>query len=203
MSGSVNFYGGGMCTIQQDYEGRYIDVENEGVREQNNILDQSLLLSFEPKGNIFFTRELIPYFWKWAIRYWAIDDNHALEDRSDGSWLLICPLALDVIRIRKIERVQYKDFIIRLNSRKTFDNHTMESLTWILVFNIPLHLKSFDLLKTIGNFCGSFIELDWDSGFLPYVRIRIKKSPSLPELILINHGSVIYHAKIMVPPPVV
>ncbi|CAN0906004.1 hypothetical protein LINGRAHAP2_LOCUS23978 [Linum grandiflorum] len=33
-------------------------------------------------------------------------------------------------------------------------------LCWIRIYGIPLHIRSLDLIRAIGNHCGRFIEAD-------------------------------------------
>ncbi|CAL1370941.1 unnamed protein product [Linum trigynum] len=71
--------------------------------------------------------------------------------------------------------------------------------SWIVALDIPLHLKSVDLFVAIGNFCGVFVDLDWDSWFLPFVRIGIKKTTAIPDVIPLRFDGLEFPIQIVSP----
>ncbi|CAL1402749.1 unnamed protein product [Linum trigynum] len=162
---------------------RFIEVSQEGVDARNKLLDRCLVLSYSSKSGISFNKDWVPSFRRWAIRFWAIDENFVLEDCLDGRWLLIFPSIADALRIKKINILKFREFLSSCSLWKDGEMSVCGDESWIVALDIPLHLKSVDLLVAIGKFCGVFVDLDWDSWFLPFVRTRIKKTTAIPDVI--------------------
>ncbi|CAL1375746.1 unnamed protein product [Linum trigynum] len=192
------FYGAGKCTIMGHVSERYIDVGKEGVQERCEYLGRSLIIRW--CANQSFTASDIPSFRRWAVRNWAIDDNFAIEDRSDGSWFLVCPSVAEALRIKKLNHLFFRGVKLEITSWTEEEVAPCGEVTWILATDIPLHLKSVELIKTIGNFCGDFLEIDWNLWCFPFVRIRIRKVRVIPDKVILKFGNQSIVVGISVPP---
>ncbi|CAL1355156.1 unnamed protein product [Linum trigynum] len=194
------FYGAGSCSIKGSGINRYIEVGAKGIAERKELLGRSLVINFTSAGSEVFRSSFVAEFRAWASKTWAINDNFGFIETADGNWLLICPSVSEALRIKELSHLLFKDFYISISPWMEDVTHRNSDDTWILVFGIPLHLKSVDLLVTIGNFCGSFIEVDWNSWSLDFVRIRIRKIRKIPESVLLLAGSVGFTARVVVSP---
>ncbi|CAN1190917.1 hypothetical protein LINPERPRIM_LOCUS39850 [Linum perenne] len=66
---------------------------------------------------------------------------------------------------------------------------------WVIARGFPLHLRSTDLFKLVGDKCGGFIRAEQGSS-LSSVRIKIKLGQSIPEEILLRFESDIFPIRI-------
>ncbi|CAN0885609.1 hypothetical protein LINGRAHAP2_LOCUS15164 [Linum grandiflorum] len=65
---------------------------------------------------------------------------------------------------------------------------------------IPLHLRSKDLFRSVGNFCGQFLCSD-EGRNLDYVRIKIRAKAVIPEEIPLWHGEMVFPIRISLEAP--
>ncbi|CAL1355633.1 unnamed protein product [Linum trigynum] len=195
------FYAAGKCKIVGQGKDKHIEVDSDGVQERRDLLGRSLFINFQSlKASEFFTADYIHSFREWAHRRWSIDDNYSMENRGNGSWILICPSIDQALRIKRLGQLKFKDFLVTVSEWKDHEEKYSNSDKWILVYGIPLHLKSINLLKSIGNFCGSFIEIDWSSWSLEFVRIRIMCKRDIPLSIPVRYASDQFMINIIPPP---
>ncbi|CAN1815184.1 hypothetical protein LINPERHAP1_LOCUS27350 [Linum perenne] len=116
---------------------------------------------------------------------WGIPSEAKICCLEDDLWLVECPSKLVVDRIISLNRCFYG------SSRLFLDRWTIEAgrsavmekqrLPWVLIQGIPLHLRSFDLFRAIGERCGGFIDFDDRLCPLNSVRIKIEVSKSIPK----------------------
>ncbi|CAN1830938.1 hypothetical protein LINPERHAP1_LOCUS33022 [Linum perenne] len=71
-----------------------------------------------------------------------------------------------------------------------------EKVTWITVSGIPIHLRSSDLFRQLGNSCGDFLGFETCSS-LSSVRIKIRQARKLPEAIPLKYDSVSYLVRVI------
>ncbi|CAN1188715.1 hypothetical protein LINPERHAP2_LOCUS39497 [Linum perenne] len=72
-----------------------------------------------------------------------------------------------------------------------------EEKVWITVRGIPLHLRSKELFKQLGDICGTFLEFD-SGDSLSSVRLGIQLKGVIPEEIPILHGNQIFPVRVEV-----
>ncbi|CAN0904496.1 hypothetical protein LINGRAHAP2_LOCUS23127 [Linum grandiflorum] len=71
---------------------------------------------------------------------------------------------------------------------------------WIQVFGIPLHLRSNDLFRSIGNFCGAFVEADITNWFKDGIRIKIYVKEDIPDEVVLQYQNNVFPVMVMVEP---
>ncbi|CAI0433024.1 unnamed protein product [Linum tenue] len=169
------FYGVGSCSIVQDSSGIFIRVGQEGVSERSGTLERCLVIRFQSVGHEVFSRDQLSGFRRWAEKTWASDSNFGLEELDDGRWLLICPSLRELMRINSLAGHQFKNFLVSTYLWKEIDEGAprLDDACWMLVFGIPLHLKSVNLIRTIGEFCGNLLDIDWNSWASSCVRMKV------------------------------
>ncbi|CAL1379878.1 unnamed protein product [Linum trigynum] len=195
VKGGIEFYGAGKCIIKRSGPNRFIEVGDTGVVEREELLGRCLILS-----SVSFKSDALASFRQWAVHNWAIDKSFVIEDRCDGSWLLICPCVAEAQRIKSLEHLKFRGEHIKFLEWQDGVKNPRADVVRIFASNIPMHLKSVNLLKTIENFCGSFIDIDWNSWYLPFDRIRIKKTARIPNEVPLRFGSQSFSVKIVVSP---
>ncbi|CAN1141486.1 hypothetical protein LINPERPRIM_LOCUS25529 [Linum perenne] len=71
---------------------------------------------------------------------------------------------------------------------------------WVVVRGIPLHLRSMDLFRQIGEFCGGFIGAE-DGVSLSTIRIKIKRGAVIPDEIPVCFREEVFPVRIEVEAP--
>ncbi|CAI0400845.1 unnamed protein product [Linum tenue] len=181
---------------------KFVEVSREGVDERLNFLGRCLVIRPISISEVF-SKCLLSDFNRWARRVWAIDDNFGIEELEDGCWLLICPSVAEALRIRKLQHSQFRSFRFKIsmwNPNIGRDAGHPGKETWLLVFGIPLHLKSMNLFKSIGDFCGKFIDIDWSSWCSSVIRIRTQILGPIPSEVPVCYEDKVYPVRIEVPP---
>ncbi|CAN1130640.1 hypothetical protein LINPERHAP1_LOCUS10554 [Linum perenne] len=118
--------------------------------------------------------------------------NSVFSPLGDGLWLLECSSKLEANRIIALRRQRFGSFNIFLDawikeagrSGVLWDSDS----SWVVIRGIPLHLRSSDLARSLGEALGGF--LDFSAGFdLSSFRVKVKKRVELSSVILILFGS--------------
>ncbi|CAN1122663.1 hypothetical protein LINPERHAP1_LOCUS6750 [Linum perenne] len=73
-----------------------------------------------------------------------------------------------------------------------------QGVIWITINGIPLHLRSTDLFRHLGEFCGSFLGYEL-TGSLSSVRIKVLPRGEFPDSIPICSGNSIFHVRVSRP----
>ncbi|CAN1135346.1 hypothetical protein LINPERHAP2_LOCUS8783 [Linum perenne] len=71
-----------------------------------------------------------------------------------------------------------------------------EGAMWIVAKGIPLHIRSVDLFRQIGEVCGGFVEHDSQWCPLSSVRIKVAGSGSVPENVVVRHLDEVFDIRI-------
>ncbi|CAN0926378.1 hypothetical protein LINGRAHAP2_LOCUS35308 [Linum grandiflorum] len=176
-----------------------IEVSEEGVKERLLFLQHCLVLRF-------VTREVFDWsvFRQWARQQWGIAYDSTFTSIGDDLWLLVCPSADEVQRILHLNRCRFKNIDIQMDVwiEDAGRSSVMSKLevAWIRVRGIPLHLRSKDLYRCIGDFCGGFICSEEGVDFT-FVRIKIKASDVIPEEVLLSSSSKIFPVRVELETP--
>ncbi|CAN1120409.1 hypothetical protein LINPERHAP2_LOCUS174 [Linum perenne] len=70
-----------------------------------------------------------------------------------------------------------------------------ENVLWVTAKGIPIHLRSTDLFRQLGEACGSYLEHQAGDS-LSSVRLKIKLSGALPEEISFISGDEVFPVSI-------
>ncbi|CAN1256033.1 hypothetical protein LINPERPRIM_LOCUS9177 [Linum perenne] len=64
-----------------------------------------------------------------------------------------------------------------------------QGVAWISACGVPLHLRSEDLFRSIGNACGGYLEHDESGRRLSSVRIKVKLSSDniIPDVVTVRY----------------
>ncbi|CAL1407060.1 unnamed protein product [Linum trigynum] len=130
-----------------------------------------------------FTKSYVSEFKHWGQKNWVIDDSFGFEELGDGRWLLVCPSLQETLRINQLSHTRFRELHITFSYwNDSLDTTTPTSNdTWIMVFDIPIHLKSVHLFKAIGDFRGGLIKINWVSWCSHAARIRVRASRDIPN----------------------
>ncbi|CAN1132626.1 hypothetical protein LINPERPRIM_LOCUS30184 [Linum perenne] len=120
-------------------------------------------------------------------RSWGVNESAHISGLGDDLWLLRCQSSAEVDRIMSLGRTRFG------TSQVFFDKWTLTAgrtevlgasqMMWILARGIPLHLRSVDLFRQIGDLCGGYIDHDNKNCLFNSVRIKVGASSSCPEYI--------------------
>ncbi|CAN1805391.1 hypothetical protein LINPERHAP1_LOCUS24256 [Linum perenne] len=132
----------------------------------------------------------------------GIDRDREFKLLGDDSWLLDCGSLKEVDKILKKEKWVFRGLEVGVkrwtHSAGRSNLVAMQGALWIIVFGIPIHLRSEALFKSIGDLCGGFLE-GMDTGFSA-VRLKVKKGTSLPTSILLKVQGISVEIKILLEP---
>ncbi|CAN1776794.1 hypothetical protein LINPERHAP1_LOCUS13760 [Linum perenne] len=97
--------------------------------------------------------------------------------------MLFCGSSSQVNRILALNRRSFKGTLLQIDKRIPEAGRSnvlsRDNVKWIEINGIPLHLRSSDLFRHLGDFCGTFLGFELTSS-LSYVRIKIKLKGDLP-----------------------
>ncbi|CAN1826151.1 hypothetical protein LINPERHAP1_LOCUS31426 [Linum perenne] len=104
---------------------------------------------------------------------------------------MFCDSKDKVDRILALNRCSFGNIVLQIDkwipeagrSKVLLDSEVV----WITTRGIPLHLRSADLFRQLGEVCGVFLEFE-ESPSLSSVRLKIKLKGSLPEEIPVRFG---------------
>ncbi|CAN1192057.1 hypothetical protein LINPERHAP2_LOCUS41369 [Linum perenne] len=138
-------------------------------------------------------------FRAWANLNWGISAEASFLSLGDGLWLFFCGSAAKVSQILALNRWLFGKIAIQLDrwipdagrSKVLFE----EDAVWVWIRGIPLHLRSPDLFRQLGEACGSFLRYE-ECGSLSSVKILVKLKGVLPEEISICHGGYIFPVRV-------
>ncbi|CAN0873197.1 hypothetical protein LINGRAHAP2_LOCUS10312 [Linum grandiflorum] len=139
-------------------------------------------------------------FQAWVGKSWG----STMEERrplADDLWLIKLLTIEDVARIMRLGRWIFRDRVIDADgwfhyagrSRVDFE----QGRVWIRIDGIPLHLRSIELFRQMGNFCGGFLDFDEGGCSWNSVRIKIKQDGALPSQIPLCFENKCYSVQVM------
>ncbi|CAN1165125.1 hypothetical protein LINPERHAP2_LOCUS25967, partial [Linum perenne] len=113
--------------------------------------------------------------------------------------LLFCDTKNKVDRILSLNRCSFGDRLLQIDkwileagrSNVLLDNEVV----WLTARGIPLHLRSAELFRQLGEVCGVFLEFE-ENPSLSSVRLKIRLSGILPEEIPVTFGDKVFSISI-------
>ncbi|CAN1180877.1 hypothetical protein LINPERHAP2_LOCUS35020, partial [Linum perenne] len=118
---------------------------------------------------------------------------------SDNLWLLNVSSRTVALRIMALKRWKFKDWSILMDTWTETAGRSQclekSNEAWVVVRGIPLHLRSMELFRKIGEFCDGFICAE-DGLSLSSIRLKVKRGALIPEEAPICFGSVIFPVSI-------
>ncbi|CAN1763040.1 hypothetical protein LINPERHAP1_LOCUS8654 [Linum perenne] len=113
--------------------------------------------------------------------------------------MLVCSSEMEVKRILDLKRWIFKEWSILLDvwtkmagrSNMVFDSDNL----WISVRGIPLHLRSMELFRQIGEMCGGFVCAE-EGLSLSSIRLKVRAGSLIPDELPICHGSDVFPVRI-------
>ncbi|CAN0904615.1 hypothetical protein LINGRAHAP2_LOCUS23190, partial [Linum grandiflorum] len=171
-----------------------INVGEEGVNDRLAFLKSCLVFRLVTDSAINWWE-----FRNWASRSWAIPLDSSFSHIGDDVWSLECGTEMEVHRILALNRRRFHNIDIFMDVwiKEAGRSGVMldQEVAWILVRGIPLHLRSIELFRQIGNYCGRF--LCWgEGGSLGTVRIKIKCLKEIPAEIPLCNGTDVFPVRI-------
>ncbi|CAN1145358.1 hypothetical protein LINPERHAP2_LOCUS14635 [Linum perenne] len=113
--------------------------------------------------------------------------------------MLVCSSVSEVERILALKRWRFKDWDIFMDvwTKSAGRSRVLEDLNsaWVVVRGIPLHLRSMELFRQIGDYCGGFISAE-DGTSLSSIRLKIKGGSQVPDELPLCHGSEVFPVRI-------
>ncbi|CAN1279940.1 hypothetical protein LINPERPRIM_LOCUS17236 [Linum perenne] len=167
-----------------------IEVFDEGVSERLDFLSKGLVLRFsEPQAVVWEA------FRVWAHRQWGIPVSATFLSLGDDLWFLACGSISEVNRILELKRWSFGDVRIQMDTWIKMagrSNVTVESgFAWVIARGIPLHLRSPDLFRQLGDFCGGFLCAE-DGLNLSSIRLKVKVGGVIPDEVPLCHGCEVF-----------
>ena len=169
-------------------------MSEDGVKERLKHLDRCLVVRFETVKSIDWEA-----FRSWASKNWGINREVLIQSVGDGLWMLTCNGKEEVERILALKRWRFGDIPLMFDGwikEAGRSGVLLESdVVWVLIRGIPLHLRSPDLVRSLGDVCGGFLESE-EVRDLTSVRIKVQLKGTLPDSIPICYGEEIYPVKL-------
>ncbi|CAN1169972.1 hypothetical protein LINPERPRIM_LOCUS110 [Linum perenne] len=112
---------------------------------------------------------------------------------GDNLWLLECLSSEAADRILSLRSCWYGSARVSLDLWTEAAGWTSvmskQKRTWLLFRGIPLHLRSMDLFRSLGDLCGGFLDSDTSLCSWNAVWIKVGSAPVLPERISLRFGN--------------
>ncbi|CAN1134869.1 hypothetical protein LINPERHAP2_LOCUS8524 [Linum perenne] len=163
-----------------------IKVEQDGTLDRLSYLEGCLVLRFCTINEIAW-----PSFRSWMSSNWALPVDTPIQKLDDGLWLLFCGSSTQVNRVLALNRRSFKDTLLQIDKwipeAGRSNVLSRDNVIWASINGIPLHLRSSDLFRHLGDYCGTFLGFEL-TGSLSSVRIKIKLKGELPESIPVHFG---------------
>ncbi|CAN1189489.1 hypothetical protein LINPERPRIM_LOCUS24511 [Linum perenne] len=95
---------------------------------------------------------------------WGVQAAAKIWSLEDDVWLLECESLEAVRRVIALNRCRFGSVRIFLDNWTAGAGRSScledQGLEWVVVRGIPLHLRSEELFRRIGELCGGFVEFD-------------------------------------------
>ncbi|CAN1801739.1 hypothetical protein LINPERHAP1_LOCUS23092 [Linum perenne] len=160
-----------------------------------DFLKKCVVVRFVGEGEVCW-----PEFRIWAHRQWGVSSHAEVLPIGDDLWLLECASEDEVNRIISLRRFRFKEFDLLLDGwikQAGRSGVTWESNSaWVVVRGVPLHLRSLDLAKSLGDVLGGFLAMA-DSTDLSSFRLKVKRVGDFPLSISCSVGEEVYSVGVM------
>ncbi|CAN1759419.1 hypothetical protein LINPERHAP1_LOCUS7119 [Linum perenne] len=184
----------GRCEISQIGVSPGVLVKEDGIADRRAYLDRCLVFRFHTSDSIDW-----PSFRRWAHRNWGSPLEAEFQRLGDGLWLLFCGSSDKVNRIIALDRWLFGKIVIQLDRWIPEAGRSgvllSKDVVWATIRGIPLHLRSSDLFRQLGDVCGRFQSFEKGDS-LSSVRICFTLKGGIPEEIPIFHGGFIFPVKV-------
>ncbi|CAN1177791.1 hypothetical protein LINPERHAP2_LOCUS33312 [Linum perenne] len=180
----------GRCALTMVDDEPKISVSEEGLKERLGFLEKCLVIRFVGEEEVVW-----PVFRSWIQRFWGIPLESLIYPMGDALWLLVCSSAQEVNRIIALKRTKFGKLGLRLDAWiKAAGRSSVlldSGVAWVTIRGIPLHLRSNELMKSLGEACGGFLASS-RSNDLSSFRIKVKLQGKLPKTIPVHSGSEVF-----------
>ncbi|CAN1145463.1 hypothetical protein LINPERHAP2_LOCUS14695 [Linum perenne] len=166
---------------------KVILVEDEGVQARRDYLSSCLVMRFVGVSPLRWDE-----FRVWMAKAWGIPQESTFSPIGDDLWMLKVSSVAVALRIMALKRWKFKGWNILMDvwtesaGRSRYVENSNEA--WVVVRGIPLHLRSMELFRQIGEFCGGFVGAE-DGLSLSTVRLKVQRNNLIPEEVPICFGS--------------
>ncbi|CAN1807427.1 hypothetical protein LINPERHAP1_LOCUS25020 [Linum perenne] len=134
-------------------------VEDLGVDDRRSYLDCCIVFRFLSSERIDWVS-----FRRWAHRNWGTPIEASFQKLGDGLWLLHCDSLAKVERILSLDRWLFGQIAIQLDKWIPEAGRSGvllgNDVVWVTIRGIPIHLRSPDLFRQLGDICGEFVSFD-------------------------------------------
>ncbi|CAN1283979.1 hypothetical protein LINPERPRIM_LOCUS18504 [Linum perenne] len=130
---------------------------------------------------------------------WGIPSAASFLPLGDDLWLLVCSSVAETERILALKRWKFKgwDIFMDVWTKTAGRSRCLEdsNVAWVVARGIPLHLRSMELFRQLGEACGGFVGAE-DGLTLSTIRLRIQTGALIPDEIPISYGSEVFPVRI-------
>ncbi|CAN1758191.1 hypothetical protein LINPERHAP1_LOCUS6740, partial [Linum perenne] len=184
----------GNCVVEKDEDGTRSLVAKVGIEDGLKYLQRCAVFRLIGGGEVDW-----PEFRIWISRNWGLPKNSSFSLLGDGLWLVECSSAKEVNRAVSLGRWRFQGFTILLDVWIKEAGRSSVLLdfdvAWVVVRGIPLHLRSTELFRSLGEACGGFVSHSGGAD-LSLIRIKIKLRGAVPAEIPLVAGSNIFPVKV-------
>ncbi|CAN1785419.1 hypothetical protein LINPERHAP1_LOCUS16867 [Linum perenne] len=140
-------------------------------------------------------------FRAWMTKNWGISSVSKIMCLGDDLWMVECPSKHAVDRIVSLNRCLYGSTRIFLDRWTEKAGRTTllprQRMVWVLIQGIPLHLRSLELFKAIGERCGGFVDFDDSLCPLNSVRIKVVDTNTIHEKVSLRFRNNLFMVKVV------
>ncbi|KAF3616310.1 hypothetical protein FXO37_35135 [Capsicum annuum] len=185
-------------------EGRSLIISEDAVKDQNELLDRSLVGSLSEDISEVYLSEIR----RWANNSWK--QQHGIniyEMGGHNQFLFEFPSKVAADHIMKGEWI-WKSHKFYFDWWLPTSNSVAESSNkvWIRLVGLPLQFWSQKILREIGEFCGGWIQTEEETelrNHLKWARLKVRgDEESVPKVVELVHGEISYRIQVWVEAPV-
>ncbi|CAN1152263.1 hypothetical protein LINPERPRIM_LOCUS28824 [Linum perenne] len=176
-----------------------IVIKEPGLDKRLNYLKSWVVVNFNlgSRGFVVWSE-----FRKWMFRWWGVKEFWESRLLGDDSWIVDCGSEEAVDKI-----VNKGDWFFRganVEVRRWFPAAGrlnllgLQGVGWVQVFGVPVHARSEDVFREIGDVCGGFIQ--GQNTRFSAIRLKVRLGSPVPDSITLNILGVDFELKILVEP---
>ncbi|CAL1377947.1 unnamed protein product [Linum trigynum] len=111
----------GKSIIKSHKSQAFMVVEENGVNNRLQFLDQCLMISFFDSQNLGIPSSLTEDFVAWARERWGLSDGSVFSNRAGDLWYLICDSLSEAIRVQEDGHAKFREWNVLLRFWKEDD----------------------------------------------------------------------------------
>ncbi|CAN1126066.1 hypothetical protein LINPERHAP2_LOCUS3212 [Linum perenne] len=126
-------------------------------------------------------------FRRWMRRWWGVNLDGEVKRLGDDSWLVECESGVRAAEIVERGHWYFRGASVEVSRWFPDAGRTnlleLQGFKWVLIFGVPVHLRSEVVFRSIGDLCGGYVDSQ-DTEFSA-VRVKVKREGETPTSLIL------------------